>query len=55
VRQQGELLPRFAEHYEKLTALPRRMQWSLQREWKRYLAGVTLLSIGLSIDQRGLI
>jgi len=31
VRQQGELLPRFAEHYEKRTALLRRMQWSLQR------------------------
>src|SRR5829696_1377434 len=38
-----DLLPQFAEHYEKLKALPRRMRRSFQRQWKRSLAGVALL------------
>jgi hypothetical protein len=29
VRQQGELLPRFAKQYQKLSTLPRRMRRSL--------------------------
>src|SRR5215207_2071539 len=37
------LLSQFAEHYEKLKALPRRMRRSFQRQWKRSLAGVALL------------
>ena len=42
-RQQGELLPRFVAHYGKLKTLPRRMRCSLQRHWKRSLAGVAML------------
>jgi hypothetical protein len=34
LQQEGELLPRFADHYEKLKALPRRVRRSLQRQWK---------------------
>lgn len=41
--RESELLPRFAAHYEKLTALPRRTRRALQRRWKRPLAGVALL------------
>ena len=37
------LLPCFVAQYTKLKALPRRMRRSLQREWKRSLAGVALL------------
>ena len=37
------LLPRFAQHYEQLLALPRRARRSLQRQWKRTLGGVALL------------
>ncbi len=44
-RQEGKLLPRFAEHYEQLKSLPRRMRRSLQRHWKRSLAGVALLMV----------
>src|SRR5215208_6523155 len=42
-QSEGELLPRFAEHYQQLKTLPRRMRRSLQRHWKRSLAGVALL------------
>ena len=38
-----DLLPQFAEHYEKLKTLPRRLRRSVQRQWKRSLAGVALL------------
>ncbi len=41
--QEAALLPRFAEHYEQLKALPRRLRRSLQRQWKRSLAGIALL------------
>lgn len=37
------LLPCFAERYEKLKALPRRMRRTLQRIWKRSLVGLALL------------
>ena len=43
LQQQGELLPRFATHYQALKALPRRLRRSLQRQWNRSLAGVALL------------
>ena len=38
-----DLLPRFAQHYQHLLALPRRARRSLQRQWKRTLGGVALL------------
>ena len=44
-RQEGELLPRFAEHYEKLKTLPRRVRRSLQRRWRQSLAGIALLLV----------
>jgi hypothetical protein len=43
LQREPELLAQFAEHYEKLKTLPRRMRRSLQRQWKRSLAGVALL------------
>src|SRR5215213_8508497 len=48
IKEQGlerepELLPRFAEHYQRLKALRRRVRRGLQRQWKRSLAGVALL------------
>src|SRR5215208_7392064 len=43
LQREPDLLPQFAEHYEKLKALPRRMRRSFQRQWKRSLAGVALL------------
>jgi hypothetical protein len=43
LQQEPDLLPRFAEHYQELKALPCRMRRSLQRHWKRSLAGVALL------------
>jgi hypothetical protein len=43
IQQQGELLPCFANHYDRLKALPRHMRRSLQRKWKQSLAGVALL------------
>ncbi|HKH21101.1 MAG TPA: hypothetical protein VKB53_09515, partial [Gammaproteobacteria bacterium] len=43
LQRESELLPRFAEHYQQLRALRRRVRRSLQRQWKRSLAGVTLL------------
>jgi hypothetical protein len=38
-----DLLPRFAAHYQQLKTLRRRVRRSLQRQWKRSLAGVALL------------
>jgi hypothetical protein len=35
--RESELLPRFAEHYQQLKTLRRRMRRGLQRQWKRYL------------------
>src|SRR5215212_169630 len=48
IKEQGlerepELLPRFAQHYQQLKALRRRVRRGLQRQWKRSLAGVALL------------
>jgi hypothetical protein len=46
---EAELLPRFTAHYpqlkafQQLKALRRRMRRSLQRQWKRSLAGLALL------------
>ena len=40
---QPELLPRFAEQYQRLKALPRHVRRGLQRKWKQSLAGVALL------------
>ena len=53
-----ELLPQFAEHYEKLKTLPRRVRRSFQRQWKRSLPSVALLMALSSAgngrdDQRG--
>jgi hypothetical protein len=39
----GELLPGFLHHYQQLKALPRKTRRSLQRQWKRSLAGLALL------------
>jgi hypothetical protein len=43
LQQAPELLPRFAEHYQQIRALRRRLRRSLQRQWKRSLAGLALL------------
>jgi hypothetical protein len=43
LQREYELLPRFAEQYQALSNLPRRMRRSLQRKWKQSLAGVALL------------
>jgi hypothetical protein len=43
LQQEPDLLPRFNKHYRQLEALPRRMRRSLQRQWKRSLAGLSLL------------
>src|SRR5215213_3166380 len=42
-QQECELLPRFTEQYQQLKALRRQMRRSLQRQWKRSLAGIALL------------
>jgi hypothetical protein len=42
LEQEPDLLPRFAEQYQQLKALPRRMRRMLQRQWKRSLAGLAL-------------
>lgn len=34
------LMPRFAQRYQHLLALPRRVRRSLQRQWKHTLGGV---------------
>lgn len=44
-REEDELLRRYAEHYARLVALPRRVRRALQRKWKRSLAGVALLIV----------
>ena len=41
--KRGELLLRFAERYQQLKALSRRMRRSLQRQWRKSLAGIALL------------
>ena len=38
-----ELLPRFADYYQHLHALPRRARRTLERRWRQTLAGVALL------------
>jgi hypothetical protein len=43
LQQELGLLPRFVEQYQQLKALRRRVRRSLQRQWKRSLAGVALL------------
>ena len=43
LQREPDLLPRFAAHYQQLKALRRRVRRSLQRQWKRSLAGVALL------------
>ncbi len=43
LQQEPDLLPRFAEHYQQLKALRRRVRRSLQRQCKRSLAGIALL------------
>ncbi|HKF93007.1 MAG TPA: hypothetical protein VKB96_00085, partial [Gammaproteobacteria bacterium] len=43
LQQESDLLLRFAEQYQQLKALRRRMRRGLQRQWKRSLAGVALL------------
>jgi hypothetical protein len=42
-QRERELLPRFAEHYGKLRALPRRMRRGLQRQCRKSLAAIALL------------
>jgi hypothetical protein len=42
-RHEGKLLPRFAEQYERLRKLPRRVRRAVQRKWRHTLAGVALL------------
>jgi hypothetical protein len=43
LQRESDLLPRFAAHYQQLKALRRRVRRSLQRQWKRSLAGLALL------------
>jgi hypothetical protein len=43
LQREAQLLSRFAEHYQQLKALRRRVRRSLQRQWKRSLAGLALL------------
>lgn len=38
--EKDELFFPFAEHYRKLRGLPRRARRTIQRKWKRRLAGV---------------
>ncbi len=45
LQQQGELLPCFVDHYQRLRALPRSMRRALQRQWRRSLAGLALLLV----------
>jgi hypothetical protein len=44
LQPEPDLLPSFADRYEKLKALRRHMRRSLQRQWKRSLAGIALLT-----------
>ena len=43
--REGELRPRFAAQYQQLKVLRRRVRCSLQRQWKRSLAGLALLLV----------
>jgi hypothetical protein len=43
LQREPDLLPSFAQHYGKLKTLRRRVRRSLQRQWKRSLAGLALL------------
>lgn len=43
IQRECELLPRFAGHYQQLQSLTPAMRRSLQRHWKRSLAGLALL------------
>jgi hypothetical protein len=45
LQQESELLPHFAEHYQQLKALRRKVRRNLQRQWKRSLAGIALLFV----------
>ena len=38
-----ELLPRFAAHYTRLRACPRRVRRAMQRQWRQSVAGIALL------------
>ena len=42
--QENELLPQFAQQYQRLIDLPRRTRRGLQRQLKRSLAGIALMS-----------
>jgi hypothetical protein len=42
LEREPELLPSFVEYYQQLKALRRRVRRSLQRQWKRSLAGLAL-------------
>jgi len=49
VRHRREILPRFAECYRQLNALPRRVRRRLLRRWRRCLAGIALaLTLGIA-------
>jgi hypothetical protein len=43
LQQAPDLLPQFAQHYDKLKPLPHRLRRCLQRQWKQSIAGVALL------------
>jgi amidase len=43
IEQESELVPRFAEHYQQLKALRRRVRWSLQGNRRHPAAGLSLL------------
>jgi flagellar hook-associated protein FlgK len=43
LQRAAELLPSFADQYEKLKTLPHRLRQCRQRQWKRSLASVALL------------
>jgi hypothetical protein len=48
-RETRELLWRFAAHYQRLIALPRRTRRSIERRWKRTLSAIALLmTLGLA-------
>jgi hypothetical protein len=45
LHREGELLSNFARELRETETLPRRMRRSLERQWKRTIAGVTVRSI----------
>ncbi len=45
LQRECALLPCFADHYQRLKALPRSMRRALQRQWRRSLAGLALLLV----------